>query len=210
MSEQPSVATEATSSTQASDSLRVLVIPGHREGDVRVEAITGEPEAALERLVGVAALPILLDSFALEIIGSVRQAKTDEAEDVEINIRASVLRWVMTDGSPPPRQYFTGDVVLVGARDGRGRLTDVPPEVVETLRPDAHYIIQFRPREQPQEWVAVRPVLDDWLSSALIVIHLTGRGDIMEPVSGRHRIRSCSRSGSPPAGPGWRSAAGRH
>ncbi|MBT0772963.1 hypothetical protein KIH74_28730 [Kineosporia sp. J2-2] len=170
--------------------LHVVVIPHHTETPVWVQQITGDPQAALEKLVGGPLQATGLDDLPAVLLSSdIDVSRRGPAEDTH-NVRATLLAWAHHQ-QIRFRFHLHGTVVIVGTtlpdidpapvpapggvvratdpvpgspREAApaGQYTSAPAQLIDLLLHTPWVRAEYTTRRRPGQWVRGRLVHPGW------------------------------------------------
>lgn len=115
-----------------------IIVPADEDQALKVVQVDAEDLPTMQAVVGGTIEAFNFDSPAVSLFAN------DEAMLYELphNLRATLLLWQHSKGLRG-QAYITGDAILVGMPDGRGRTKSVPSDFVKFLTETEAYHVEF-------------------------------------------------------------------
>ncbi|MEU6757560.1 DUF3846 domain-containing protein [Streptomyces sp. NPDC046685] len=136
-----------------------ILFPCDEEQPIKRVEFDAENVETIQSMVGGSFEAFNFDTPPASILAN------DEAMlwSLPFNLRATVLLWQHAKGLRG-QAYISGDAILTGAPDGRGRTKSVPGELTELLLETETYAVEFLHRPDGP-WSRKSLTFSDWLEA---------------------------------------------
>lgn len=143
-----------------------IVIPADEDAPLRAEEFS--EFADYQRAVGGLIQPVDVDDLKVTFYVN----EEGKLHGLPANWRATLLWWV-NEPSMRDRDYFVGDVVLVGAPDGSGDTTDLPEEMTDALLSERPWRVEVQLADEPGVWQRAQATYPTYLAACNAVLVVT-------------------------------------